>query len=56
MIFFHIRAWLEEQYIVWKNENKLKNCPLSVISFLALKGYINEERVLEDYKKGVEDE
>jgi len=51
MIFFHIRAWIEKQYIAWINENNVRDCPLSVITFLAIKGYINEEKVLEEYKK-----
>lgn len=56
MLFFHIRAWLEAQYICWKNENKLKNSPMTLISFLMFKGYINETKVIEDYKKGVDNE
>lgn len=47
MILFSDRVKLEDIYRKFLKDNKAKDCPLSVISFLQLKGLLNEDKVLE---------
>lgn len=51
MIFFSARRWLEKQYMNWLFEHEVRDCTFSVISFLASKGYLNEEKVLQEFKE-----
>lgn len=43
MMFFSERKKLAEEYEKWVSENKdIMDCPLSVISYLVMKGYLTD--------------
>lgn len=45
MIFFNHRKKLGELYKQWTIDNHVLDCPSSVVSFLQIKGLLNEEKV-----------
>lgn len=56
-LFFSQRMYLEKEYYKWKE--KLDNedgcvsldCPMLVVSFLQYCGYIDTDKVIEDWRK-----
>lgn len=58
MIHFTERIALTNNYYKWIEEISkvqgyvIKDCPLSVLTFLYQNGYINEEKIHNDYLKG----
>lgn len=56
-LFFSQRMYLEKEYYKWKE--KLDNeagcvsldCPMLVVSFLQNRGYIDTDKVIEDWRK-----
>ena len=50
MLFFHKRRELENRYYEWIKENGVKDCPFSVISFMALYGLTNDEKIMEFFE------
>ena len=55
-LFFSQRLYLEREYYKWKVEldNKAHcvslDCPMLVVSFLQSRGYLNVDKVLEDWR------
>lgn len=45
MLFFSERLKLAEKYQQWQEQNNVKDCALSVITFLLIKNLLNEEEV-----------
>lgn len=56
-LFFSQRMYLEKEYYKWKGELDNKegcvslDCPMLVVSFLQSRGYINTDKVIEDWRK-----
>jgi hypothetical protein len=45
MLLFTARQKLAEQYDLWRKENRVADCPFSVITFLQSRGLLNEDKV-----------
>lgn len=56
-LFFSQRMYLEKEYYKWKGELDDKagcislDCPMLVVSFLQDRGYLNTNKVIEDWRK-----
>ena len=46
MFFFSHRVKLEKLYREWLEKEQAKDCPVSFIAFLQLKGLLNEDKAL----------
>lgn len=46
MLYFSHRKKLERLYKAWCEENGILDCPVSLISFLQVKGLLNQEKAL----------
>lgn len=51
MLFFKHRKQLTEKYYDWVRLNNVKDCPFSVISFLAANDLLNEDKCMEQIRK-----
>ena len=51
MIFYTDRVRIAQEYKVWANENNIKDCAESVIAFLQVKGYLNEDKIWEEKER-----
>ena len=49
---FANRKKIEELYYEWINENWIADKPSSVVAFMLYQGWLNEEKIGEDLRKG----
>ena len=52
-MWFSQRKQLEDKYYEWIKEHGVKDCPMSVIAFLDLNGYLVEDKPKKKAKEGV---
>ena len=58
-VTFSDRLQIERMYYEWASENKVKDCPSSLVAFLQSMGWINEDKVVEYFSsitEGSDDE
>ena len=53
MVYFNQRNAIAKDYDTWCKKNNVKDCPLSVISYLEGKGFLNEEIIKEEYPANI---
>lgn len=51
MLFFSKRQQLAEMYEKWAKENNVKDCAMSVISFLYANGLLDDEKSMQFLKR-----
>lgn len=44
-LLFSAKVKLEKEFLMWSNENNVLNCPLSVITWLEIKGFIKVDAI-----------
>ena len=51
MLWFNNRKKVETLYYEWIQKNGVADTPMSLIAFMQIKGWLNEEKILEDINK-----
>lgn len=51
MLWFSNRRKVERLYYEWAHKNGVADTPMSLIAFMQIKGWLNEEKILEDISK-----
>lgn len=51
MLWFSSRLKIERLYYEWANKNGVADTPMSLVAFMQRKGWLNEEKILEDIRK-----
>ena len=51
MLFFKHRMKIERMFLKWCKDNGIMDVPNSVVAFMQIKGWLNEDKILEDLKK-----
>lgn len=47
---FSARLWAEKEFIKWCEENGAAKSVSSMLAFLAIRGLVNEDRLMSEYK------
>ena len=51
LIRFSDRMLIADKFVEWGIMNNVKFCPDSVIAFLQIKGWLNEEKILKELRE-----
>lgn len=54
MLWFNNRRKVEALYYEWIQKNGVADTPMSLIAFMQIKGWLNEEKILEEISKPAE--
>lgn len=52
MIFFSQRMAIEKKFLKWCKENNVAEKPNSLIAFMEINGWLNEEKIEKDFPLG----
>lgn len=55
MLFFKHRKTIEELFYLWAFNQHVKVCPNSLVAYMQIKGWLKEDKIIEDLKKGVKE-
>lgn len=55
LTFTH-RKKIEDMFLKWSDEKGYGKMPMAVVAYMQLRGWLNEDKILEDLKEVKEDE
>ena len=51
MLFFHHRKEIEKRFYLWTYNQHVKPCPNSLVAYMQIRGWLNDDKIIEDLKK-----